>query len=281
MGKGWLAHPLTSAYVRGIEQACSERSFHPLVELFDASTGVPRCVQESKIDGVLVKASNELAAFYQMIDPALPMVGLSTYEPTVPIAQAIPDNRAAGWTVAEHLWNRGHRRIAFVCSESGHRMFIPRYQGYEEFLRLKNAFRPELVQMWTSPADRREPQNAFPDTAQAVERLWAFPAEQRPTAVVACNDWNAGGVYLAASSLGIRIPEELSVVGFDNAVATCCALRPELTSFEIPFTQTAYVAAIALLDQIQDEHKRTQTNIQMVRGQLVERQSVATIGCQD
>ena len=277
MSSSWLGHATVVSYMMGVEQACRERGFNAIMELTDKLEDVPNCVHEGKVDGVLLKMRTNLGGLVGRLPVGLPMVGLSSADPSVPIAQVMPDNQTAGAMVTEYLWDHGHRRIGFVCHEPRHRQFIPRYQGYEGALRVKGAFDPALVWWGQHDDTGGDTQLAFPDGATAVTAFLKLPKDRRPTAVIAANDWTAGGLYHALSDAGLRVPEDVSVVGFDNYVAACCSLRPNLTSYSVPFRETGYAAGVLLLEKINDERKRAVNHVQLVRGALVERQSVKTM----
>ncbi len=278
MNSTWAGHPLLSRYIGGVEKACREQGYHPIVEMREPTeVFVPTCVAEKKVDGLLIKATNSKPTFVDNLPPDLPVVGLSTSEPTLRIPQVSPDNIKSGIAVTEYLWEAGHRRIAYVCPEGRHKMFISRYQGYEEFLRSHGAYDPRLVIMDPELNLSAAPSSAFPDVSSQMHQLWDVPVELRPTAIIAANDWTAAGVYIAAQDMGIRIPDELSVVGIDNATEVCNLLRPALTSYEIPLFETAYAGALQLLNMIKNPAMPRIVSMQSILGQLVERASVRTI----
>lgn len=278
MNPSWIGHPLLSKYISGVEKACREQGYHPIVELSDfGSLGLPSCVVEKKVDGLLLKATNCKPDFVEKLPQNLPMVGLSMSEPSLKITQVGPDNIRGGIAIAEYLWEAGHRRIAFLCTEGRHRMFIGRYQGYEEFLRNQGAFDPGLVMMDSIVGNTTSPASTFPDVSASLGVIWNRPVEQRPTAIITANDWMAAGVYIAAQRMGIRIPDELSVVGVDNSPEVCSVLQPALTSYSIPVIETAYSAAQTLLDMIKNPDKPRFAGTQLLTGQIIERASVRVV----
>lgn len=278
MTHAWLGHPLLSRYISGVEKACREQGYHPIIELSEQQTdAVPSCVAEKKIDGLLVKATNNKPQFIDNLPDDLPVVGLSMSEPSFQFPQVAPDNIKGGMAVAEYLWDAGHRRIAFLCTEGRHRMFIGRYQGYEEFMRSRGAFDAELVRMDSAMEYVNTPSSSFPNVMADLRKLWDRPAEKRPTAIIAANDWMAAGIYNAALDMGIRIPDELSVVGTDNTSDLCNVLRPALTSYEVPLIETAYAAAQTLLEMIKNPDKPRLGGTHLIAGKLVERASVRVI----
>ena len=281
MGPAWMDHPLLMAYASGVEAACREHQYHPLLEFVDeGGDGQPRFLAERKVDGLLLKGATPPPAWLANLSHGLPVVGMAMHEPGLAIPQVMPDNRAAGWQVAEYLWNRGHRRIAFVSTEARHRMFLHRLQGVQEFLRLQGSYDPSLMvvedAVERAPGASR-PEESLPNMDRYAERLMSLPPERRPSAIIAANDWSAAGLFLSRERRGVRVPDDVSLTGFDNATAVCCAMRAPLTSYEVPVRQTGYVAAKILLSQIESPDAYVSASIQLISGRLVERDSVATV----
>lgn len=269
----WRGRPHLACYTKGVERACREHGYHAIIEWAgDADEGVlPACVREGKIDGVIIKS---LTVDYKKYEN-LPVVGLS--DDMAPIRHVAPDNRNAGRYITEYLWNKGHRRISFISNASNHPMFIKRYQGYEEFLRKNNAFYPDLVKVYDDHILSNKPQQSFPDMSIPLKKLLTLPQQEQPTAIITANDWIAGGVYAALHQLNISIPDQISVIGFDNLDTLCCSLFPTLTSYAIPFEKIAYIAAKTLLALINNPSSEQRASIELVQGELIERESVRTL----
>lgn len=281
LGRAWSTHSLISAYALGVEQACQERGFNAMVEMADESESIPRCVREGKVDGILIKATRRAPNFINDLPAGFPVVGVSFNAPALSIHQVSPDNRGAGWVMAHYLWQKGHRRIAFVTTDSTHPMFIARLQGYESFMREKRSFNPALVIVPPHHDYSMAPEEAPRDMRREVDQLLSYDAAQRPTAIIAANDWMARGLYGALKQRGVRIPKDVSVVGFDNTEELCSALTPPLTSYRIPFTATARAAAIALFARIETPTLCHHFEEQLIRGELIDRESVLTLRTPD
>ncbi|OJV04078.1 MAG: hypothetical protein BGO12_17370 [Verrucomicrobia bacterium 61-8] len=276
MAGDWSNHPLVAAYSMGVERACREKGFHALIEFCGDNQGLPRCVRDGKVDGLLVKATRGLPEYLADLPKDFPVVCVGLNEPTAHVQQVAPDNRGAGWMVVDYLWGAGHRRIGFVCNDLMHPMFLARFQGYEGALRSRRAFDPALCALDEVDLVDRVPELCPPNMTQAVERLLAAPGEP-VTAIVAANDWMAQGVYGALERLDRRVPADISVVGFDNAVQVCASLSPQLTSFAIPFGDVAYAAALRVIEKIRVADSLWDHSLHLVRGEIVERASVADL----
>jgi LacI family transcriptional regulator len=272
-GQMWANHPLVAAYTVGIEQACKEKGFHALVEMVDDLSVLPRCVRENKIDGLLLKTTRELPSFLQQLPSELPVVCVGLNDPSANIEQICTDDHGAGWIVAEYLWSQGHRRIAFLCDDSEHPMFLARFHGYESFLRSRRGFDPALTAMRESGRGGKTPEEEPPNMDKLLNKVLGASGES-VTAIVAANDWMAQGLYSSLVSRNLKPGKDISVVGFDNAVSICAVLRPQLTSVKIPFSDTAYAGAIRLFDRIENSDLSTSHSLHLIRGEIVERGSV-------
>jgi signal transduction histidine kinase/DNA-binding LacI/PurR family transcriptional regulator len=171
-------------------------------------------VSAETVDGLIVWTSllainvgaDRLAEFCGRFGP-VPVVSVEQ-----PLGQApvvLMDNRRGMSAVVTHLIEEhGHRRIAFVRGPANHAGAGERYQGYRDALASHGL--PEHPELVSAPASAWVPEEA----AAAVIRMLAEP--EPPEAVVAANDDFAVAVLSALSAAGVRTPEDIAVVGFDD-----------------------------------------------------------------
>ena len=281
-GMEWANHPLNMAYTAGVERACEENGYHPLVEFASSPNELPRCVRERKVDGVLIKATRGVPSFVKDIPAELPMVLVGLNDPGTHLPQASLDNYGAGWMVAKYLWDRGHRRISFLCAHEEHPMFIERMHGVIAFLRSMSAYDPGLfvakpknkAHADNSPS---EPEESPPEMTQAFDQMMAQAGNEPPSALVLANDWMARGIYDTLALRGFSVPKDISVVGFDNVGMLCSSMTPALTSFDLNFSAVVRAAAMDLFEAIRSPQVERDTSVRLVRGRLIDRKSVADI----
>lgn len=171
-------------------------------------------------------------------------------------------NWAGGYSATEHLVRLGHHRIAAIAGLAAHRHSQARIDGYRSALAAgRLAIRPELIRLgdWSRA-----------QAARQAARL--LQLRHRPTAIFACSDLMALGVYDAAGAQGLHIPDDLSVIGFDDLVEARW-LTPPLTTMRQPVRDMGAAATRTLLQLIDGE--RPDTHRLELATALIERQSTA------
>lgn len=140
---------------------------------------------------------------------------------------AIGDDRLGGYLAARHLLDLGHRRIGVIAGPSYASSAIARVEGYRQALEEASiAVDPDLIVSSTF---------GIQSGAEAVERLMALSP---PTAIFAVNDNTAIGALSALSKMGISVPDDISLVGY-NDIPIVSHLPTPLTTLRVPFDQIA------------------------------------------
>lgn len=242
--------------------------------LFVVSTGYQREVEHREIEELLRRQVDGIlyAAMYHReveLPPQLAavptvMINASCAAPSVP--WVVPDEIAGGQDAAEVLLAAGHRRLAFINDVDE----IPAAFGREEGFRRRAAqagLGADDLQIVTAETD---PAGGYAAARQLLQ------SEQRPTAIFCFNDRLAMGVYRAATELGLRIPQDLSIVGFDNQEFVADGIFPGLTTIELPHYDMGVWAAEQLFDRIEAGPQVTKpAATARLRGPVIYRDSVA------
>jgi LacI family transcriptional regulator len=179
----------------------------------------------------------------------------------------VPDEAGGARTAVEHLIAVGHRRIGF-CNVPGEYPIAGalRRRGYEDALRAAGLRVDESLIVSASDA------STLAARTPAQELLLR---SDRPTAVFCFGDQIAMGFYQAAAALGLRVPEDLSVVGFDNQQFVADSLDPGLTSIQLPHSEMGTWATRRALARISGELDDVPPEGFLMPCPLVERASVA------
>lgn len=175
-----------------------------------------------------------------------------------------PAEEAGGYTATQHLVEAGHRRIGMINIQpldSDLPAGLGRLEGYRRALDEAGiAFDPDLV---------RHGRGIVEDGLTLTKELMESP--ERPSAIFCGNDRTAWGAYRALESLGLRVPDDCSIVGFDNQETLAQHLDPGLTTVELPFEQMGRRAVEILL-----AHEGSYPHNNPIECSLVPRGSVAS-----
>lgn len=242
----------------GVWARCREEGVRMLAQPVDvASPDLARevggLIDETHVDGIILSSpvTDAAAALAELERRAIPFVRISPGTNHALTSSVFMDDVGAADDMTTHLINLGHRRIGFVAGHPNHMASDQRLFGYRRALdRVGIAFEPELV---------RPGLFDFASGAEAAESLLALPTP--PSAIFASNDDMAAGVLAVAHRLGIALPDELSVAGFDDT-ELASAVWPPLTTVRQPTRALAYTATALLFERPEGiEHRRLQHDL--------------------
>ncbi len=223
---------------------------------------------QRNIDALMIATAFHREVEVPLVPSSIPVVVLDG-RPTEAAAVAdwvVPDEVQGARTAVEHLLAAGHRRIGFCTVGSYPVAAALRRQGYEEALRGAGVeLDPTLVVVADDAATR--------DGVGPALELLSRP--DRPTAVFCFGDQIAMAVYQVAAKLGLRVPRDLSVVGFDNQQFVAEALSPGLTTVQLPHAAMGTWAAGRALRRVRGELPGAPAEGVLMPCPLVERGSVA------
>jgi LacI family transcriptional regulator len=177
----------------------------------------------------------------------------------------IPAERAGGRTAARLLLDEGHRRVAMIGGQDDIAS-VERLRGFRDALRAEGITVPKEWVLRTGG----EISSGYEGAARIFED--ASP-DRRPTGVFCYNDRVAAGVLHAATRLGIAVPEELSVVGYDDQEHMAAYLTPALTTVALPHRAMGEAAARLVLDSI-DTGRTPPATVRRLACQVISRASV-------
>lgn len=274
---GVMTLDLTEQYgleiVRGIadELASDEREMLINATYQDAARERDRVefLARGLVDGVLMVAPVlEDDTMRVVRRKKLPCVVIDPRRIDVPLPRVTVDNYGGARQGTQHLLDLGHTRIAYVRGNSDLESSAIRYQGFHDALRLAGV---DVDEHLVAESD-------FTYT-QGFRVASALIAEHRPTALVAGADLIALGAVDAARALGLRVPDEFSVVGFDD-LPQAAQTFPALTTVRQPLHDMGQLAARMLLSLI-DERPLLMSNMQMPVELVVRGTTAAPVPAQD
>jgi len=198
-------------------------------------------LDQTHADGLVVTPPLcQLADLIEALDRrSLPFVRIAPNEITHRTPYADMDDESAAFEMTEYLIGLGHRRIGFICGHPEHFASGRRLKGFRLALR-KHGIADDRACVKQGLFD-------FESGLEAGRQLLALPTP--PTAIFASNDDMAAGALMAAHELGIEIPRQLSVAGFDDTYIAR-TVWPPLTTVHQPSYDLAYAATDLLLQML-------------------------------
>lgn len=220
---------------------------------------------ENRVSGIISTLTWELtdSSFIKEIDEAnIPIVGLAGARESEQIDTVITDDEEGGRIATEYLIKKGHTNIGFIGLHKS-RTTKKRLKGY--FLSLKK---------FDLPIKKTHIELGTEFTREGGYILAENMLKRCPeiTAIFVYNDEMASGVIDKLHELGIRVPQEMAVMGFDDSVAEY--VKPKLTTMVIPKQEMAKIAMELLFERINKKEKISGTRHIKVLPELVERDSV-------
>lgn len=196
------------------------------------------------VDGILLLSLRRLPQGHglTMLDARLPMVALNEKLEGASFPQITVNDRAAVHEIIKHLYDLGHRRFGHIAGPDHNYTGLERRHGFTEAV-TKLGLDPASAPVWQG-------NYAFEDGA--VFGPLFMQMQPRPTAIFAANDEMAIGFIKYIQQQGLRVPQDVSVVGFDG-IAYAKYLSPTLTSVVQPRCEIGRAAALLLVKQLRGE----------------------------
>jgi LacI family transcriptional regulator, galactose operon repressor len=199
---------------------------------------------ERQVEGLIYATMYHREVVPPPILAQVPTVLLDCYATDRSLPSVVPDEVQGGRTATELLLRKGHRRIGFLNEVGPLPAMFGRLEGYKQALAAYGVpFDPGLVCAGTVIA---------PEGYRCALDLLRLP--EPPTALFCYNDSMAMGAYDAAKQLGLNIPDDVAIVGFDNLEVIAAQLRPPLTTVELPHYAMGQWAVQYLLDHADAAH---------------------------
>lgn len=259
-----IADLFAAGVVSGIETVAGDHGYSVFLANSNADPDremrVVRTFEERRVDGIIVTASRVGALHLPLLSRMnVPIVLLNNQHPSDFAHSVMIENYSASYEATSYLVQLGHRRIAYVGDRNGRQSDTERFGGYRQALDASNLpFRPEYVLYG----------NGTPESgAEAMAIFLKLP--EPPTAVFCYDDMTALGAVRQIHSAGLHVPEDISVVGFDD-LSIVQFTEPPLTTIRQPMSQMGRLAMEAMLDLLGGSGATHQIK---VRGELIVRAS--------
>ena len=241
------ANPFFMDLARGVEDTVQEAGG---VVLLGNSAGDPQrerryveLFEEQRVRGLLLAPSGDALPDVRGLQRlGIPVVFLDRHPDGAPFSTVDVDDVAGGRTAVEHLLSQGHRRLAFVGGPSTLAQVRDRRCGAEQAVADSGLDDSTLLAIST-------PSLTFRAGREAAEHIVATPPQARPTAAFAANDLVALGLLQGFSAHGLRVPDDVAIVGYDDIDFAAAATVP-LSSVRQPREALGRSGAELLYEEI-------------------------------
>jgi DNA-binding LacI/PurR family transcriptional regulator len=258
---GDIANPFAAELSRGVREVLEDRGYTLFICISEhtAKEDVQafNSLADHRADGIIVatrasKTGNE--RLEELIDSGVPvsLIGRDFHHPHADLVFA--DNLKGGYEATRHLIDAGHRRIAFIGVSLTQGLRLRRFHGYLEALKDGGISVDE--QMIVGGRDASEQMPGYSTEEMGYDGMMKLlELRQRPTAVFARNDFTALGAFNAIKRAGLRIPDDIAVVGYDD-VPLAQHTSPALTTVRQPTREQGRCAAEFLLNRIEGDSEQ-------------------------
>ena len=260
------AEPFYTKIFLGSEFAARDHHYYILLTTvgnrFDEATDIPRFLLEGNVDGLIIAGKVSLRLVDRLEKFGVPIMLVDFQVKSNRFSSVVIDNRGGARAAVTHLLDHGHKDIAFVGGDIEHPSLAERFEGYQETLRDHGL---EMQQEFVEVGER---DTRIANGEQAMRRLLA--RAKHPTAIFAANDAMAIGCMRHIKETGLRIPEDIAVVGFDD-IEMSALVEPRLTTLRVFKEELGRLALERLVGIMNSTSPKILTTLVPV--ELVERES--------
>src|SRR5207302_724304 len=258
-----ITDPFCTPILRGIENSLYQASYAPiLADAHNQKNRFERALEmllERHVEALIVVANWTLVDIHVLADfnkRNIPVITIGWDLPGDTVSSVMVDNEAGGRLALEHLHNLGHRKIAFI---RGPKMLIdsaPRWKGIQKFAHSAGLeIDPALV---LQLPDSFDPNSGFEGGYRFTEEL--VQRKKRFTALMAFDDLTALGAIRALTKAGVKVPENCSVVGFDDVPLSSLS-APSLTTVRQPLEAMGNLAVNIVMEGVNAGLEKRDWNI--------------------
>jgi LacI family transcriptional regulator len=270
---GIIVHELKSQFISsvlaGIEKVTTEAGYDLIIghssETFRKEAANAHNLFHKRVDGLIASLAfdtQDLDHFDPFVKKGIPIVFFDRVEEFAYGTRVIIDNVRAGYEATAHLAAQGCRRIAHITANLGRNVYAGRLKGYQQALTDYGLpFNPELVIV-----------NDLSEAAAIQTTRQLLAMDPRPDGVFTTNDFFAAVFLQCLKEEGIKIPEDIAIVGFNND-AISRVMQPKLSTINYPGEEMGEQAARSLLDQLSGLSSARTTDTIIIRSELIIRES--------
>lgn len=273
---GDIANPFAAELARAVREVTSKRGYNLFISISEHSAKEDIAAFDSLashlVDGLIIATRSNRAGdkhLTEMIESGFRVVCIGRDFHHKNADWVAADNQRGGFEATQHLIDAGHKKIGFIGTNLVGGASLKRFQGYLDALK-QNGLEVEERLISGNPAASEAPGYSTEKLGyEAMKRLLSLP--NRPTAVFARNDFTAIGAMTAIKEFGLRIPQDIAIVGFDD-IPVAVHTFPPLTTVRQPTHKQGAIAAEMLLKRIESA-EAPEREEQILQCELIVRES--------
>lgn len=240
-----INRPFISSLISGIEDTAQKSGFNVLIsqsnDKYKNEVSNSKALYDSRVSGLIVSLAMETVNtdhFRQFLEKGIPIVFVDRVPDDFNSYKVVIDNYKAGYAATEHLISQGCKRIAHFAGAQQRNIYQERQKGYMDAISdagLKPA--PELIVTMNNLS--------FEEGQKATERLLKMP--NPPDGIFSANDTAAVSAILCAKNMGVKIPEELAIIGFNDDLISSI-IDPPMSTVSHPAYKMGEISAKRILE---------------------------------
>lgn len=241
-----ISGPFYSTVIRGVEQEAGCHNYNVLIYGTHGKESSGRYLRtlSSKVDGLIIMArSVDEESLWSLERQGVPFVLMGHSNGQLQCSTIAVDNEVGAYKAAAHLLGHGHQRIGIITGPENSPDNKGRLQGYQK----------ALLDAGIALQTNRVVSGNFKYEGGQIAILKLLESSSRPTAALAANDEMAIGAIDAAQQRGLRVPEDLAVIGFDD-IEMSALTHPSLTTVRQPMQLLGEAAVTLLFHRLQNSN---------------------------
>ena len=258
-----------STVIAGIESVANKEGYNLIIsqssESFEKEMASAKTMFNNRVDGLLVSLAydtEDLTHFDSFFKRKIPLIFFDRVVEHENCTNILIDNRKAAYEATAHLIKQGCKKIVHITATPKRNVYVDRLQGYKQSLSDNNiSFQDDYVII-----------SNLSQEAGVVAADQILKMDPLPDAVFVANDNCAVGCMLAIKQAGIKIPQDMAFVGFNNDPVSK-VIEPNLTTINYPGYEMGEVAARNLINHLSGKATIRSTNTIILRSELIIRDS--------
>lgn len=238
-----VTNPFYSTIFESVLQTCSQKGYSLFISS-DRGLRMPngQVYVKKQVDGIILAGQSDEQMVLDLQRQGMPVVLLNNSMDMDNLVCVTADQYTGSLMAMQHLLDRGHRHIGLLAGKFSPHVCAGRNKGYYDVLLGAGI-----------PVDNQNIQIVEPTIEMAIEGANALlTLPDPPTALYCTSDVIGIGAIKAALRLGLRVPEDVAIIGFDND-QNSCIVEPELTTIHVQRAEMGRIAAEKLIAQIECE----------------------------